>query len=239
MTPSAALAVVVDRTQDPEVRRVAALIVGLLLRRAEWTERTAAEVSIALASTTDCAQAALVLVGLLLRRAPEPAKAAAAIARVAERAHREGHHATMFALVVRLLRHREGVLLVTPARAASAFEWARDRGHVRRAATLLNAWVDHRGASGAWVREAVETTPFLIQSEGLPVARRQQLHAAAPTVLGWHTFGSGAEHAGLFWSADCFGSAIDDARQTLEHAMAETSPARRVRLAAFLVQIAG
>ena len=233
-----ALAIVVDRARPPEVRRVAALIVGLLLRETAWTERCATQASIALADAVDCAPAALVLARLLFRCAPDRARAAGAVARVAARAYSEGYQATALLLVLRLLRHEDGVGLVTPALANSVFAWARDCGDTRRAAAVVDAWVERHGAGGPWVRDAVETTPSLLANDRISIARRRELHAAAPTVAGWQVFASSVECATLLWSPTLFGREIEPARQTLEQAIGEELEGRRrMTLACWLVEI--
>ena len=107
------------------------------------------------------------------------------------------------------------------------------------ASLLISGWVHVLGRVPSWMTELAQEHPELVTSTLLPPATRWRLHAASPTVAGWHHL-AGVRGTPTTIEPALFRHTADVAVQTLEQALGEsTDDAKRLVLRRWLYELTG
>jgi hypothetical protein len=177
-----------------------------------------------------------------LRRSRDGAKLTSGVARLADRAHREGQRGALFARVVAMQQVAAWRLALRDEWVMEVLDDALAEGRAPAARAIAEAWLAPHAADSVPValRAIVERHSQFLGTKSLSPALRWRLHAAAPTARGWRVMASTAPKSDKALSPSQFSSELDIAIETLEVAMAqEPERSRRVVLARWLSDIQG
>jgi hypothetical protein len=231
-----AIAVIRDPSTPAQDRHLAARVIELVGRDLGLDERLLTDLAMAINSVVGEPVVVSVLLGVLRDRCANHHKLASWLGRLARRAYRDGHRASLVPLVrigVRVPAWRD---VLRDSQVHEALARVLDDAHLVTAVNIILEWAEAHEATPGWMRGAVRQRPKLLGACSPEKAWR--LHVAVPTVASWRHVATVTPFAEV--CRDAFGPAIHDALSTLGDAIeVESDGALRVLLASWMPRLAG
>jgi hypothetical protein len=246
-----ALTLVADTEALTCERGMAAEVATSILEQLEWTEARATAVMKALASCVDGpAEPYVVAVALLdiiqQNEGRRPAKVAAGLARLAERAHAQGFRMIQHAFLTVMIQNKTWSRIVRPEWVEAVVRYAAVRpvihGVLDPAGEILHLWLPRHGVDHDWLRAVVRECPRLLDSHWLDLSTRRRLFLLAPTAEGWGRLAEFDDPPPPApWRIEALASDLPQALETLEAARvaaeADGKGARAIIFGMWLAQL--